>query len=89
MSPFIMHASRTYDNAIHFILTEGGIHDSKQAENLLEAVIHEKAYVLGDKGYTFPKLNHTLNSLQSSCVSLRLYHYGVASEIHFIIDKGI
>ena len=45
-----------FGNAIHFILTVGEIHDSKQAENLLEAIIHENAFVLGDKGNDSDKI---------------------------------
>ena len=55
-------------NAVHFILTEGGIHDSKQAENLLEAVIHEKAYVLGDKGYDSDKIIEFIESKSAIAV---------------------
>ena len=51
-----------YGNVIHFILTEGGIHDCKQAENLLAPVIHEDAFVLGDKGYDSDKIIEFIES---------------------------
>ena len=41
---------------MHFLLTEGNIHDCKQAENLLEPVIHENMYVLADRAYDTDKI---------------------------------
>ena len=34
-----------------FIVTSGSVHDCKEAKNLLETVIHENSYVLGDKAF--------------------------------------
>ena len=55
-------------NTIHFILTGGGIHGNKQAENLLEAVIHENAFVLGDKGYDSDKIVEFIESKSTVAV---------------------
>ncbi len=41
---------------MHFLLTEGNIHDCKQAESLLEPVIHENMYVLADRAYDTDKI---------------------------------
>ena len=57
-----------YGNAVHFILTDGGIHDSKQAENLLKPVIHKNAFVLGDKGYDSDKIIEFIESKSAIAV---------------------
>lgn len=36
-------------NAMHFIITEGNVHDSKMAQDLLEPFIHENSSVLADR----------------------------------------
>lgn len=36
---------------MQFIITEGNIHDSKKAKDLLEPVIHENSTVLGDRAF--------------------------------------
>lgn len=38
-------------NAMRFIITEGNVHDSRKAQELLEPVIHEKSAVLGDRAF--------------------------------------
>ncbi len=38
-------------HAMHFIVTGGQVHDSIQAQNLLEPVIHDGCVVLGDRAF--------------------------------------
>ncbi len=38
-------------NAMHFIITDGNVHDCKIAQDLLEPVIHENSSVLGDRAF--------------------------------------
>lgn len=41
---------------MHFILTEGNIHDCKPAEDLLDPIIHENMRVLADRAYDTDKI---------------------------------
>lgn len=36
---------------MRLIITEGSVHDVKQAQNLLDGIIHEDVNVLGDRAY--------------------------------------
>ena len=36
---------------MRLIITDGSVHDSRQAKNLLDGIIHEGICVLGDKAY--------------------------------------
>lgn len=36
---------------MRFIITEGNIHDSKKAQELLEPIIHENHAILGDRAF--------------------------------------
>lgn len=38
-------------NAMHFIITEGNVHDSKMAQDFLDPFIHENSFVLGDRAF--------------------------------------
>ena len=36
---------------MRLIITDGSVHDSRQAQNLLDGIVHEGIYVLGDRAY--------------------------------------
>jgi len=43
-------------HAMHVIVTGGHVHDSIQAQNLLEPVIHDRCVVLGDRDFDTDKI---------------------------------
>ncbi len=53
---------------MHFLLTEGNVHDCKQAENLLRPVIHENMLVLADRAYDTDKIIEFIASESSIAV---------------------
>lgn len=53
---------------MHFLLTEGNIHDCKQAENLLSSIIHENMLVLADRAYDTDKIIEFILSKSSIAV---------------------
>lgn len=55
-------------NAMNFIITEGNVHDSKKAKDLLEPVIHKDAAVLGDRAFDTDEIIEYISSKMATAV---------------------
>ncbi len=54
--------------AMHFIVTGGCVHDSTQAQNLLEPVIQDGCVVLGDRAFDTDKIRDYIASKMAIAV---------------------
>lgn len=55
-------------SAMHFIVTDGSVHDCTQARELLEPVIHADSLVLGDRAFNTDKIINYIASKSAVAV---------------------
>lgn len=53
---------------MRLIITDGSVHDSRQAHNLLEGIIHKGVYVLADKAYDSDKIINYITEKSAQAV---------------------